>query len=88
MNAIKTLKYIEQLGEKDEREDAKCKHCNQFNAVKEHQNRSCSMETCRGDALAKKLGAEAFPKCNETNFGMADGHPFCIKDYAYTSNQQ
>ena len=61
MNAIKTLKYIEQLGEKDEREDAKCKHCNQFNADKEHQNRSCSMETCRGDALARKAWRRSVP---------------------------
>lgn len=61
MNAIKTLKYIEQLGEKDEREDAKCKHCKQFNAVKEHQIRSCSMETCRGEALARKAWRRDIP---------------------------
>lgn len=61
MNAIGTLKYIEQLGEKDEQEEAKCKHCNQFNAVKEHQNRSCSMETCRGDALARKAWRRSVP---------------------------
>jgi predicted ATP-dependent serine protease len=61
MNAIKTLKYIERFGEKDEREEAKCKHCNQFNAVKEHQNRSCSMETSRGDALARKAWRRSVP---------------------------
>ena len=61
MNAIKTLKYIEPLGEKDEREDAKCRNCNQFNAVKEHQNRSYSMETCRGDALARKAWRRSVP---------------------------
>ena len=61
MNAIGTLKYIEQLGEKDEREDDKCKHCNQFNGVKEHQNRSRSMEAWRGDALARKAWRRSVP---------------------------
>ena len=61
MNAIKTLKDIERFGEKDELEEAKCKRCNQFNAVKEHQNRSCSMETRRGDALARKAWRRSVP---------------------------